>query len=96
MDIQTLRRDIDEIDKEIVSLFVRRMNIATQIANLKKADGIPILVPGREQEILDKVTAMSGTEYAIYTRALYTLIFQLSRIHQKMCCSTSDTSGVIE
>ena len=44
MDLKELRGQIDEIDDQLVSLFCRRMDIAAQVADYKKANGLPILV----------------------------------------------------
>ena len=38
MDLTDLRNQIDEIDKELVSLFVRRMAIAAQVAEYKRVN----------------------------------------------------------
>ena len=90
MDIQKLRSQIDSIDKEVVNLFTRRMDIAAQIADYKKENGLPILVPAREREILRDVANMAGDGLANYTRVLYSMIFELSRSYQS--CRTSAIS----
>ena len=82
MDIKDLRSQIDAIDEEFVSLFVKRMNISAQIADYKKENGLPILVPAREREILRDVSEMAGEDMANYTRVLYSMIFELSRSYQ--------------
>ena len=50
MDLNELRLEIDKIDDELVSLFGQRMDIAARIADYKKENGLPILVPSRERE----------------------------------------------
>ena len=82
MDIQDLRGQIDQIDRELVDLFVRRMNISAQVADYKKEHGLPIYVPAREREILRTVAAQSGEEFGNYTRTLYSMLFELSRSYQ--------------
>ena len=82
MDLKELRGQIDEIDDQLVSLFCRRMDIAAQVADYKKANGLPILVPGREREILQEVSQKAGPEMAAYTRTLYSMVFELSRSYQ--------------
>ena len=82
MDIKDLRKEIDRIDDELVRLFVTRMGLSAQIADYKKAHGLPIYVPAREQEILKDVAANAGPELADYTVALYSTIFKLSREYQ--------------
>lgn len=82
MDISELRSHIDEIDDELVRLFVQRMEVAARIADYKKEKGLPILVPAREREKLLDVAEKAGPEMADYTRVLYSMLFELSRSYQ--------------
>ena len=82
MDLKELRNEIDVIDDELVRLFGKRMDIAAQIADYKKENGLPILVPSREREKLADVAAKAGPEMANYTRVLYSMLFELSRSYQ--------------
>ena len=45
MDLTELRGQIDEIDDEIIKLFCRRMDIAAQVADYKKANNLPEGLP---------------------------------------------------
>ena len=82
MDIQQLRGQIDEIDDELVHLFIRRMDVASQIADYKKEHGLPIFVPAREREKLAEAAKKAGPEMANYARVLYSMLFELSRSYQ--------------
>ena len=82
MDLQDYRKEIDAIDDELVRLFGKRMDIAAQIADYKKENNLPILVPAREREKLADVAAKAGPEMANYTRVLYSMLFELSRSYQ--------------
>lgn len=82
MDLKELRAEIDKLDDELVRLFVRRMEICAQVAEYKKENNLPILMPAREQEKLADVAGKAGPEMADYTRHLYTLLFELSRDYQ--------------
>ncbi len=82
MELNELREQIDEIDDELVKLFVKRMSISAQVADYKKAHHIPVHVPAREREILQQVAEKAGPEMANYTRVLYSMIFELSRSYQ--------------
>ena len=55
MDLTELRGQIDAIDDELVRLFRARMDIAAQVADYKKAHGLPIYMPAREREKLQDV-----------------------------------------
>ena len=82
MDLKELRSQIDEIDDQLVKLFCQRMDIAAQVAQYKKEQGLPILMPAREREKLQDVSQKAGPEMAGYTRTLYTMLFELSRSYQ--------------
>ena len=59
MDLTTYRKEIDQIDDQIVRLFQERMDVADKIAAYKKEQGLPILQPARERE---KLAEVSGGE----------------------------------
>ncbi len=82
MDLSQLRSEIDGIDDELVRLFAQRMDISARIADYKKENGLPILVPAREREKMADVAEKAGPEMANYTRVLYSMLFELSRSYQ--------------
>ncbi len=82
MDLKDYRQEIDEIDDRLVKLFGKRMEVAAKIADYKKENHLPILVPAREREKLQDVAAKAGPEMAGYTRVLYSMLFELSRSYQ--------------
>ena len=82
MDLSQLRGKIDDIDEELVQLFCARMALSAQVADYKKANGLPIHHPTREREILDKIGKMAGPDMGAYARDLYGEIFKLSRDYQ--------------
>ena len=82
MDLSEIRKDIDKIDDELVRLFCARMNLSAEVADYKKANNMPILVPARERAILQSVAEKAGPEMANYTRVLYSMLFELSRSYQ--------------
>ena len=79
MDLQELRKEIDQIDDKIVALFCQRMEVSAKIGAYKKERNLPVFVPEREQEKLADVAskATPGMEQSV--QALYTRIFELSR-----------------
>ena len=82
MDLKDLRAEIDKIDDELVRLFCARMDVAAQIADYKKEQGLPIFHPGREREKLQDVAKKAGPDMENYTRVLYSMLFELSRSYQ--------------
>ena len=82
MELRDLRDQIDDIDDELVKLFVKRMEISALVADYKKEHHMPIHVPAREREILQEVAQKAGPEMENYARVLYSMIFELSRSYQ--------------
>lgn len=82
MDLNELRLEIDKIDDELVRLFVERMEVSARIADYKKENGLPIFVPAREAEKLLDVARKAGSDMEVYTKVLYSMLFELSRGYQ--------------
>ena len=57
-DLTALREEIDGIDRELVALLERRMDVAAGVAAYKKAHGLPVLDEGREAEKLTAIAAL--------------------------------------
>ncbi len=97
MTIEELRNEIDDIDKELVELFVKRMNVSSQVAAYKKENGKPVYDPARERALLQKVSDLAGEDMESQTRILYHLILSLSRSHQSHLLGLDDTlTGAIQ
>lgn len=82
MELNELRNEIDSIDKELVSLFIRRMNCSRDVAEYKKEHNLPVLDASRERALLTKISELSGEEFEEYSRTLYSTILSLSRSYQ--------------
>ena len=82
MDLTHYRNEIDKIDDQLVQLFTQRMEIAAKIADYKKENNLPILMPSRERAKLQDVAEKAGPDMANYTRVLYSMLFELSRSYQ--------------
>ena len=79
MDITALRADIDKVDKELVKLYTKRMELAARIGEYKKQNGIDIYDQKREQEKLKEVKQLAGDKYSAQAAELYSLLFSQSR-----------------
>ena len=82
MDLKELRKDIDCIDDQITSLFVRRMEDAQKIAQWKKEHETAVTDTSREREIINKQTGNVPPALAGYTKVLYQTLFDVSRSYQ--------------
>ncbi len=76
-----VRQDIDRIDKQLLQLFIERMECAERVAEIKRQAGIPVLNAAREQVILDRVRQEAGA-YGDSAVALYSSIMAISRARQ--------------
>ena len=83
MDIQELRKQINEIDEQLVKAFDARMKVALEIGKYKKENGLPVFDPARERAVLDKQTAAVDENMATYVKLLYNTLFDLSRSYQQ-------------
>jgi len=55
MDIETLRRRIDELDRQLVALISERAAAAQEIGRLKRQTDLPVYEPNRERVIFENV-----------------------------------------
>lgn len=82
-DLQELRKQIDEIDDAMVSLFEKRMSIAEQVANYKIETGKPVFDEAREQEKLQSLGEKTHTSFnCCGIQQLYQQIMSISRKRQ--------------
>ena len=81
MDLSQLRKEIDEVDEQLIPLLIKRMQIAEDVAQYKVENGIPVLNSEREQEILDKVGEKGG-KYGNTIKTIYSATMDASRALQ--------------
>ena len=53
-ELEQARQEIDAVDAQLAALFERRMRAVVQVALYKKAHGLPIHDPAREEQVLQK------------------------------------------
>ena len=58
-----LRREIDQADRDIVRIILRRAEVAAKIGASKRADGSPVYRPDREREVYRNVAKIAGELY---------------------------------
>ena len=79
--LEEIRDEIDEIDSELVRLFVRRMDCSRRVAAYKEKHHLPILNAEREQAVLKKVAGQAG-DLADAARLLFSQMMDISRAEQ--------------
>ncbi len=60
--LKALRKEIEETDRLMAELFVRRMETADKIAAYKRENGIPVSDPARESENISRNLAYIDNE----------------------------------
>ena len=84
MDIKDLREQIDEIDRQLVDLYCKRMDTARAIGRYKRENALPVLDSERERALLNRVAEQAGDENEQGIRALYHLLMDHSRLRQQL------------
>ena len=82
MELNELRLELDQIDREMVSLFEKRMRVCEDVARWKLENGRPILDASREKEKLQAVAGQLPEDLQEYGMSLYSLMMELSRSSQ--------------
>ncbi|MBQ9162687.1 MAG: chorismate mutase [Clostridia bacterium] len=93
MDIKKSRAEIDKMNRELVSLFCRRMDTAENIARYKLENDMPVFDRARERDILADMTQLSDEKYRYYTKTFFTVMMDLSKAYQSSLIAQSQNDG---
>ena len=82
--LEKQRAEIDAIDREIVELFERRMQVVVDVARIKKVNGIAILDASREKEVIAKVQSyLKDAALKEELAEAYETLMKVSKDYQK-------------
>lgn len=82
-DLKEIRQEIDKTDREIVRLYEKRMDLTTQVAEYKIANGKEVLDQTRELQKLKAVTELAHSEFTRHgVRELFEHLMAMSRKKQ--------------
>lgn len=80
---EELRKEIDEIDRELMRLFEKRMQVSEEIAQYKYSRDIAVFDSSREKEVIAKnVSLIEKQELKLYGELFIKNIMGLSKKHQ--------------
>lgn len=82
MNLDELRSGIDEVDRELLRLFLRRMELVQQVADYKAANNLPIYQPKREEELLARIGQLAGKELSVPSQMLFAAMMDISKAVQ--------------
>ncbi|MDE2897637.1 MAG: prephenate dehydratase [Chloroflexota bacterium] len=78
--LDEVRRDIDALDEQLVKLLGQRAELVRKIGHLKADSGTPVFDPGRERDVLARVTSINPGPYDdAHIQAIYREIMAASR-----------------
>ena len=81
--LEELRYEIDNIDKELVSLLEKRMDAVGEVALFKKKNGTPIFDETREKQVISKnIERVVNDEYKSYIEDILKAIMDSSKEYQ--------------
>lgn len=80
MNINDLRKKIDIIEDELIIALNKRAEYSLEIGKIKKQEGLPVFIPNREKEILDRVAQKNnGPLSAEFIQNIFITIMEESR-----------------
>ncbi|MBE7023965.1 MAG: chorismate mutase [Ruminococcaceae bacterium] len=92
-ELEIQRKKIDEIDKQLLPLFLERMNCSKAVADYKREKGMAVLDKKREKEILDHKMSLVDSDKALAVRDFFSSIMSISRNAQRKLLA-SDKSNI--
>lgn len=81
MNLEEVRKEIDEIDSGLTTLIVRRMEASKAVAQAKIESGLPIFNAEREKIVVENAAKRSG-EYADVARNVFASLMDMSKALQ--------------
>ncbi len=94
MDLMQLRKQIDDIDRQIVKLYEERMDICGQVARYKIENGKKVFDKTREEEKLAAVRALTHNEFNSHgITELFEQIMSMSRKLQYQLLNAHGSGG---
>ena len=87
------RAEIDEIDRELVPLIVRRLEAVCDVAEAKRATGRAVHDPVREKAILDGVARAAGAEFGDEAKTVFETLFDVAKCRQRARLANTAKAG---
>lgn len=92
MELKDIRENIDKIDDEILNLFIKRMELAGEVAKSKIQTGKAINDNTRENEIIYRLASKTPEEFKYYLKELYSTMFSVSKSYQSTLVNKTSKS----
>ena len=79
IELELMRKKIDEIDDKLLALFKERLEVSKKIGLLKKKYKMEIFDPQREQEIIDGCTQNISEDEKVYVEKVLRNLMDISK-----------------
>ena len=85
MNLEELRKEIDKVDDELVSLLSKRKELIKEVAKIKKESNKPIFDKNREQQLLEKIKSNAKEKNldVEFIYSVYNIILRNSKEEQE-------------
>lgn len=94
MELDQIRKNIDETDSEILELFERRMRLCMDVADYKAKNNLPVFQSGREKQVLEKIAQKSSEGMEAAAKLLFAQIIEISKCLQRERITKPKTPSV--
>lgn len=85
-DLQDFRRQIDQLDDEIIALLAKRFGVIHQVAELKAREALPARIPERIEEVVQRNVASAkarGLNPALIETLYRAIIEEACRVEEE-------------
>ncbi len=85
MNLDELREEIEEIDRDLVELIARRTYVADTIAEVKSERDLPTTDEGQEQRVMDRA-GENAEQFEVdsnLVKAIFRLLIELNKVEQR-------------
>ena len=82
LDLEAIRAEIDTVNQQMLQLLIKRLKLCSNVADYKKARGLPVYVPEREKAILEWAENTAGPKFAPYASRFFEHVMQLGRDYE--------------
>ena len=83
MELEQARNKIDEVDKEIVELLCKRLELCNKVAKYKFEHELPVLDKEREKQKMSELRTCTDIEFMPYINEIFKEIMNVSKMYQK-------------
>lgn len=83
--LDELRREIEDIDRELVELIARRTYVADAVAQVKEEQNLPTTDESQEDRVMKRAgeNAKRFEVDANLVKAIFRLLIELNKVHQR-------------